>query len=475
MLLLPRNKFPYVAGSAIASNVTAFWPFGDAFDATVIADASGRGNNLTPYLRIGVTTYKFQFGSSRMSQNLNGAAKGWGRWNRLLTSAEKAALAAKEYWPFNSTTSLRDAKAYYLFDEPDNSATYVDATGRGNDLSPSGAITRTPGPGGSGDNASNFNDGPYLYRDNPGTDLQSGQFVTTVAGWIRINSKSANRSQQCMWTQLDNSTPKSGYNVYYDSTSDRFWLDNDGGDNVSLNKGTYMNAATFGAPLTGVWYLLITEYDKDGNQTSISINNGTKDVLPNILQPVPASLSIGVGSRFFLNPAGDFGTRKSGWDADIYGNVLGNSRVSQTITPDVSIGPRSKTVWGWIKADNTTNSQWIAGMTGDWNITLASNLLTFKFGAEEVTVSVPFADTTSPHLVVCWYDRPNNIIHIDLDHSKYTATANGPGTAQTVAGVYFMGGTSSSQFAGVLKGWGIANGIPSGADLDYLWNNGNGI
>ena len=75
--------------------------------------------------------------------------KGWGKWDRLLTSAEKTALNNKEYWPFSTTTTLQDVQAYYLLTESGGSSTYSDSTSGANHLTATGTTVQVTGPTGS--------------------------------------------------------------------------------------------------------------------------------------------------------------------------------------------------------------------------------------------------------------------------------------------------------------------------------------
>jgi len=488
MFLFPRRRQgPKNGTSVLTSNTKAFWPFGDAHDAPVLADSTGRGNSLTPYLRIQPTTCAFRIGRNAgtgglAGQQVYGSLKGWGRWERILTSGEKSALNGKEYWPFSTTTSLQDVKAYYKLDEVGGSSSYADATGRGNTLTASGTTTQVTGPAGGADKATNFTSPVFLERTSPGPDLQSDQANVTVAGWVKLDSKPAGGfMQQCFWCQLLNNTPDSGFNVYYDPTSDRFALDNDGGDGQPLNRGALVLANNFGSPALSTWYFVIAEFDVTNNQITISVNNGTPDVLGHILQPTQVPMLGGTGSLFEANPAASFWSQLSGWDVDVSGPIIGNSRASMTPTADVSIGNNAKTVWGWLWASDTSTTQTVAGMDGgsgattDWAIRLASNQLTFVFGNEMVTTSIAFTDTTSPHLVVAWFDKVANKIHIDLDNGSASSNATGPATPHTVSQPLIFGSNVWYQFRGSLMGWGIADGTPSGDDLAYLWNDGLGI
>lgn len=89
------------SGIPIINNATAFWRLGDPVSSNKLVDALGRGNDLTPYLRPRPVTLDFRMGSNNApTQQLHGSLAKWGKWNRLLTAAEKGALNAKQAWPF---------------------------------------------------------------------------------------------------------------------------------------------------------------------------------------------------------------------------------------------------------------------------------------------------------------------------------------------------------------------------------------
>jgi hypothetical protein len=119
----------------ILDRAVAFWRLGDALSANR-RDSTGRGNDLICDLVPAPSAVSFTMaGNAAGWQILAGRLAKWGKWNRLLTSTEKSALAGGEAWPFSTTTSLRDAKVYYLLDEVSGATTFVDATGdRHNDL-----------------------------------------------------------------------------------------------------------------------------------------------------------------------------------------------------------------------------------------------------------------------------------------------------------------------------------------------------
>lgn len=556
-------------GTGILSNIVAFWPFGDAFDSPYIVDISGKGNHLTPYLRLNQCTVEFRIGTRTpdgalgldygLIQQVYGSLKGWGKWNRMLSPSEKTALYGKEYWPFSTTTSLQDAQAYYLLDEVGGSTTYTDSKGN-NNLTASGITTQVTGPTGSdyatrlctssdrakftasvsgtvltvtavtygtiqvgmtlagnavlsstvitsfgtgsgGTGTYNLNQSQtlssglmigtklkYLAKTNPGVELQSSQIPITIVGWVSLNEKPAtdvSQMQQVFWGQLIQSAANnavSGFNVYYDPTADRFCYDQDAGDNATLAQGSYIVETVFGSPTLNTWYFLIIEYDSANNQATLSVNNGTKHILSNTIQPLQATGKIGFGSQFLLNPAGGFSTRTSGWDVAV---PNGNSHVSCPANPNISIGNNSKTVWGWFKTTTPTADQMLAGFfangaNDDWSIQIVNNFIYFIFGNSDVYASVTMNDTNW-HLVMCWYDKIRERIYIDLDHGAATSSiSTTTSTPQVSTNEFRMGADSSvinpgnRQFQGILNLWGIANGTPTQADKDTLWNNGNG-
>lgn len=483
-------------GPGILSTTRAFYNFGDPFDAAFIRDSSGRGNHLTPYLRINECTIQFRMGrnsatGANAGQQVYGALKGWGKWDRLLTAAEKSALNGKEYWPFSTTTSLQDAKAYYLLDEAADSATYSDSTAGANHLTKTGTTTRVAGPAGT-DFAVELTEGDYLTKASPGVELRSSQKAITIAGWVLLNSKPAGAfKQQVFWGQLDNTSgqpTRSGFNVYYDPTADRFCYDQDAGDAALLEQGTFVVENNFGSPATATWYFVLCEYDPVNNQATIAVNNGTRTILSNTIQPVPAAAKIGLGSTFYLNPAGSFSTRTSGWDV---ADPNGNCHLSHAVNSDLGIGNNSKTVWGWFKVNGTTPYQTLAGFFGsgsggvtDWIVQISAGLLYWVLGdgANQVytTVSVP---DTNWHLFVAWFDKATNRIYLDFDHGAAKSNAAGPASPPGLSGLDFVVAADSShvgdntfyhQYDGMLNIWGIADGNPTHGDLDRLWNNGNG-
>ncbi|MFZ2540710.1 MAG: hypothetical protein WAW75_02930 [Gallionella sp.] len=185
------------SGVSILDDIRAFWPMGDPFTSSKIADRSIYGNSLDTHLKINQCTLPFRMGANSAidwysDQQVFGSLKGWGKWDRLLTSGEKSALAGGEYWPFSTTTTLQNAKVYYLLDEAGGSGTYTDATGRGNDLTSDGNFptTRdTTGPNGAGDNATTLSTSSDICSCTASTTADVLTVTAVALGTIAIGMR----------------------------------------------------------------------------------------------------------------------------------------------------------------------------------------------------------------------------------------------------------------------------------------------
>jgi len=445
-------------------------------------------------LKINPMTTQLALGATANPNNANQPAfadmKGWGRWERVLTKAEKTALMNKEYWPFNTTTSLRDAKAYFKLDEASGATLFTDATGRGNTLSLlTGGVTRvTTGPLGAGDNALNFNGSTWIGTTAPGLDLQYRRITHTVAGWVRLTAFGT--VQQGYWCQFTDNF-NSGLNVAADfSAANRFVCDFDGGNNAELNTGVIIIDNIFGAPSLNTWYLLIAELDVPNNHASLSINNGSPNMFLNRLQPTRNPGKINYSSTFYLNQVFSFSGQLTGWDYTT-NPIAGNSNASMNNTADVSIST-SKTIYGWFKLNNISTVQTLAGISDgtntntNWLIQFnGANTLSFILGvgATAVSLGATVADNNW-HLVVAWYDSVANKSYLCLDNGSVTSSGV-IGAAPNASTALFMVGADSSggvtnksgnnQLQGSLNAWGFWPGTPLTSDLSDLWNNGKGL
>lgn len=479
---------------ALINNIVAYWNFDETepTDFTVenyYLDNTGRGNDLIvqPDQRVQPSTVDFVLGAnnSTNSQLLDGSMAQWGKWNRLLTSGEKTALLGGETWPFPATPSLRDAVAYYLLDEASNSATYADATGRGNTLTRSGSITQVTGPGGSG-HAAEFVSGGRLILTPVTADLQVGNSPFTVFGWFNMNTKPSGVNESIFWGQIDlaSSPHKTGFVAYYQGTSDT--VNGDLGDGVDLFANGVLEIAG-SSPTVSTWYPVLYEFDPVSSALSGSFNGGSVAVFDRNVFPGVVTGIIGNAAQFSVPPL--YAGAGSGWDAQ---PVV---RAAAANDADVSFGDNAKTGWFWFKASDTSATQSLAGFYNfanndiDWLVQLAGNTLYFLMGNSAGTFQfcdVPFTDTSSFHLIVFWYDKTANTIHLDLDHGASVASlALSTFTPAASSMELFVGsnqdGTpgagiagANQQYLGAIDEMGIANGIPLSTDLDTLWNGGAG-
>lgn len=481
---------------ALLNNVVAYWKFDDAAPGDyslarpAFRDATGRGNDLTvaPDVRPAVSTLDFRLGANNAgNQRLDGALAGWGIWKRKLTAPEKAALAGGEKWPFSTTTSLQDAAAYFLLDEASGSSSYADATGRGNDLARSGTTTQVTGPLGTGF-ATNFTPGAYLHV-SPTADLQGGGADHTIAGWVNLNNLPSN-SQSIIWGQCDiNSSPaRTGDIVYCQTEGGADGFSYDLGNDVDLEDNGVV--VIHNSPSVATWYFLLAEYDKVSSIQALAVNNGTRTTFPHNYFPGLNPGKIRSGIHLFDQP--QFDASSSGWD--------GGPRAPFLIGPnnvDTAFRNASKTVWCWFKADSTVAGQIpIAGFYDstsgagkiNWMIFLGASTLIFYVGDGTTTNSftgtsgIPFSDTASWHLLVCWYDEAAGMIHMDLDHGTHTSSGTVSLTVTPSTQPNLIIGSNlnavagfETPFAGSIDEMGIANGVPVSTDLDALWNGGSGL
>lgn len=483
---------------ALIDNATAFWPLGDSLSSNKLMDTMGRGNDLTPYLRPAPVTLDFRMGSSNNpAQQLFGALSKWGKWNRLLSSTEKGALYAKQSWPFSATPSLSDAAVYFLLDEPTGSASYADATGRGNTLLSQGTPTQTAGPLAS-DKGTLFGAGDSLWR--PATsDLQTGNHPWTVCGWVKLSSPipSGELTQQIFWGQWQTHGQTSGTNIYFDQTTTGFaTFCVDGGFPNSLAQGPAITNTKFMNPAAETWYFILTEYDPEANALSLSINNQTSltSSLPLIQQPIPAVGKVGYGSRFFLNEQFNFGAN-NGWDRPP--SPDGSCHAFLDRNSDVSFGNNSFTVWGWFKTKDMlatgSNPQTLVGIFRpspsaiEWVVQLTrSNGKCYLWwvvgdggaGYNAVSVEVTNIDW---NFFACWYDKSTGSIHLKLNDASPLSSAITVtpgcmyGSARLTLGAASRTAGDGQQFEGMLNAIGVARGVPTTSDLSMLWNGGNGI
>ena len=470
----------------IMKNATAFWGFDDANLGTTIFDSTGRGNNLVRHMLPAASTLTFAIGANEAGTQLTtGSQAKWGIWHRALTSGEITALATGIGWPFTGgNSSLSDAAAYYLLNEASSSTTYADATGRGNTLTTAGTgnTTQVAGPLGS-DFATQFAGTNWL-QSAATADLAPGNTTHTIVGWVKLASLVVN-PEQVFWGQFNNGT-RTGDVVYYNHAFGRM---NWGfGNDTDLYRNALTICNNFGAISTGTWYFIVCTYDQVANTMTHSVN-GTANVLSGVQQPTPGTGLIVPGNSATFTPNIDAnGTATSGWD------VVGSaSFASIAANADVGIGNNAKTVWFWVKMADHTTTQTLCGLYNvggnvyDWVFQIAAGVLYLSTGnsagQNSTTVTANITDANW-HLVVAWFDKTGDgKVHMNVDHGAQVSTSATPshvpatGSNPLMLGAALHTGTASGfdqQMNGQFDGFGIANGIPTSADLDALWNNGNG-
>lgn len=460
-------------------NATAFWPM-DVVLPT-ITDRSGRGNDLSPYMKPAVSDVAFVIGANTTGgQALTGSVAKWGNWKRVLTAGEKAALRAGEGWPFNTTPSLRDATVFYLLDEASNAATYADATGRGNTLTRTGATTKVAGPLGS-DFAVNMAGASRLVLNPPTADVQNGNVAQTISGWCYLDAIGA--GQQIFYGQLEFATIKFSNCLYYFGGVDR--LQSDFGNNVDLYRNPVIVSNAAGAPGTGVWHHMLFTYDPATNVETLEI-----DGVANTLSPVqqPARLTTPNRAHFAIPPSfSGIPGATSGWDA-----VGSACHATHAHTTDLAIQGASRSAWGWVKFSDFTTTQTIMGRTQtvggsancDWWVQQAAGLLYFVMGDGVGNIqyfTVPLADTNW-HAFICWYNAGTGFMHINLDNGAQVNSVLRTVGVSSAALPFNMGandqnlaaGGYSQQLLADIGVAGVSTGVPSAADIAALYAYGAG-
>lgn len=463
--------------------------------ALPIRDYTGRGNDLTRYMQPAVSDVAFRLGStSRANQMLTGRLAKWGGWRRLLTAGERAALLAGEGWPFNTTPSLRDACVFYPLDEPTDSVTYRDATGRGNDLTRGvNTITKVSGPLGS-DFAARFGSAgeSTLVLNPPTPDVAYGNSVHSISGWCYLDALGT--TQQAFWGQADADTGagKFGNVLYYfadwgggPARQDR--LQSDFANNVDIYRNPVIVGDSLGSPGIATWHHMLFQWDPSTNTETLYID-GVANTLAEVIRPAartgPNRTHFATPPKF-LPPA----FPHSGWDL-----VGDQCFASHAANADLSLTAGvSKSVWGWVRFDDFNTTQVVMGDLGAINaqqslsfaIEQAAGQFYFVIGNQVATVnacSVALADTNW-HAFVAWYNAGDATIHLDLDNGAATASVAAGLAPGGPLGQFMMGASRQTanpsgfnfQFQGDIGVAGISAGVPSGADITRLWAYGSGL
>jgi hypothetical protein len=142
-------------------------------------------------------------------------------------------------------------------------------------------------------NAADFELDTSEYFTGNGYSLASKSF--TIAGWVNLESKTANRIIASQWDFANN---RRQWQLIYQQSTDRFvfQMTTDGTFTTAFSA----SADSFGSPSTGTWYYIVGTYNR-GTSISISIN-GTTDTT-NTANLMYTTQTAGYGMGMY-NPVG---------------------------------------------------------------------------------------------------------------------------------------------------------------------------
>lgn len=175
-------------------------------------------------------------------------------------------MLGKYFRTSGASSLLTSLVAYWALEEA--SGARIDATGRGNDLSP----TNTPGnAAGKVGNALSLASASLQYlsiADN--TDLSTGDVDFTLACWVNL-ATSAVTAQEFMGKWDDLVALRREYWMGCFSSRFQFGVSSTG------NNQTFQAANTLGVPSTATWYFVVGWHDSVANTINIQVNNGAVD------------------------------------------------------------------------------------------------------------------------------------------------------------------------------------------------------
>lgn len=233
-------------------------------------DGTGRGNTLVSFFPRAPNNDQINLGrSSDGTHGFSGGLAMWGKWNRLLSAAEKTSLynsGSGRQWSAISAGSLNDAVLYYNLD----GASWADATGRNTDLTPTGSPGSMSGPGGN--NAFSFDGSTQYATHADATDFRCLQGQSwTIAIWAYLTS-SASGGTSVEYLIGKNTQDNVEWLVYYPHAVGRSRWQFDLGYAITDPTLVNVKADNAGQPNSATWYFLIAEYDYDTNTLTFSVN-----------------------------------------------------------------------------------------------------------------------------------------------------------------------------------------------------------
>ncbi len=108
----------------------------------------------------------------------------------------------------------------------------------------------------------------FAKADN--ADLSTGNIDFTLAAWVYLDAKVANRT---IFGKYETTGNQREFVLRYDITADKFHFIVSSNGSATFAK----SATTLGSPSTGTWYFVVAEHDAANDTLSIQVNNGTID------------------------------------------------------------------------------------------------------------------------------------------------------------------------------------------------------
>lgn len=451
-------------------------------------DLTGRGNTLTPSFTPASNTGPITLGAGTASQYFAGALARFGKWNRLLTSAEKTTLynaGAGVKWSDISAGSLNDAVLYYNLDEA--SGDRADATSRNVSMTVTGgAPTRVTGPDGTS-SAIHFDGASDKIATTDAADFRIGNFDFTMAIWANLDNTDSTETQVVDYFAGKATGDNVEWLFYYPYLTGRsrwqFVLGYETTDPNLVN----IKATNAGKPTAATWYFLLVEYDTSTNTISITVNNTNTDSFSPVAVPDRSTLSGPVyGSRFVDSGNFDDQTVPSGRVGPKHCYRASNG------SDDLSIGNADATVCGWFKLNSTAHDQQLmgkfnnSGSVMDWLVFWQQNTLSLFFdlsdgGGTNFTVAGISLNDTNLHFFAGRVTA-GSAVSMSLDNGTPDATAIAGYTPasnsvqfQLGAVVNGNGNNSYLQFVGVMGWWAKWNRVLSDAEITTLYEQGPGV
>lgn len=183
-----------------------------------------------------------------------------------------------------------DLVAYWKMDE--ESGTRVDATGRGNNLTPANAPA---GVSGKINNAVRLvSSSKQVISHTHNADLSCGDIDFTFWTWIKLRSKTTDQIflHKDEENEVDPNYAVAEYELYYISSSDRLVMDMFGGG---------VTASNFGSPPVDEFIFVEVYYISSSNITGIRVNNANQNEVVNVSTPFASSGSFEIGGVVYLD------------------------------------------------------------------------------------------------------------------------------------------------------------------------------